>query len=216
MAARLPTDLGSEGGRMPYRLALVVATLLAGTRPGLAQTHWDIDPAHTTVQFSVRHLMISNVRGEFRNVGGSVRAPDADLARSTVEATIDASSIDTREARRDEHLRSPDFLDVARYPTITFKSKKIESAGDRRWKVTGDLTLHGVTREVVLDVEGPTAEVKDMQGKLRAGAHATAEIDRRDFDIVWNKPLEAGGLTVGNAVAISIDVEGIKATPSGG
>ena len=202
---------------MWYRfLVFVVAALLAGTRPGLAQTRWEIDPAHTSVRFSIRHLMFSHVRGAFRKVEVSIRSDDLDLARSTVEATIDASSIDTREARRDEHLRGPDFLDVARYPTITFKSKKIEPAGDRRWKVTGELTLHGVTREVVLNVEGPTAEVSDTQGKLRTSARATVEIDRRDFDIVWNKPLEAGGLTVGNAVAISIDVEGIKVSPSAG
>ena len=183
---------------------------LALAMPALGETVWEIDPAHTGVQFSIRHLTISNVRGQFTKVAGTVRGDEKDPAHAQVEATIDTASIDTREPKRDEHLRSADFLDVANYPTMTFKSKTIEKAGDGRYKVTGDLALHGVTREVVLDVEGPTPPMTDPRGNVRAGAQATAKIDRRDFVIVWNKALEGGGLTVGNEVSITIDVEGVK------
>jgi polyisoprenoid-binding protein YceI len=189
---------------------LAVLALAAAAVPARAETIWQIDPVHSGVQFSIRHLMISNVRGEFTKVQGTARADEKDVTGSVIEATIDAASIDTREPKRDEHLRSADFLDVARHPTITFRSKKIEPAGDKRWKVTGDLTLHGVTKEVVLDVEGPTPEIRDPQGKTRAGAHAIAKIDRRDFGITWSKALEGGGLVVGNEVAITIDVEAVK------
>ena len=191
------------------RTVLVLGLLVLAASAG-AQTVWEIDPAHSSVQFSIRHMMISNVRGEFAKVAGTVHADDKDVTRSTVEATIDAASIDTREAKRDEHLRSPDFLDVARFPTMTFKSKKIEKAGEGRYKVTGDLTLHGVTREVVLDVEGPTAPMKDPRGSVRAGAQATTKINRKDFGITWNKALDGGGVVVGEDVAVTIDVEGVK------
>jgi len=191
-------------------VVIAAAALLALTSPGWAQTTWEIDPVHSSVQFSVRHMMISNVRGEFAKVAGTVQTDDQDLTRSKVTATIDAASIDTREAKRDEHLRSPDFLDVARYSTITFTSKKITKAGDNRWKVTGDLTLHGQTREVVLDVESAGTTAKDMMGNTRSGAHATATINRKDFGIVWNKALDGGGIMVGEEISITIDVEGVK------
>ena len=189
---------------------LAMIGMLALAAPALAETVWDIDPAHTSVQFSIRHMMISNVRGEFTKVTGTVRGDQADPSRAQVEATIDTSSIDTREAKRDEHLKSPDFFDVAKYPTMTFKSKNIEKAGDHRYKVTGDLTLHGVTREVVLDVDGPSAPMTDPRGNLRAGAEATAKINRQDFGIKWSKALDGGGVMVGDEVAITIDVEGVK------
>ena len=188
----------------------VLVALLAGTVPALAESAWEIDPVHSSVQFSVRHMMVSNVRGEFTKVSGTVRADERDVTRSTIEATIDASSIDTREPKRDEHLRGPDFLDVAKYPTITFRSTKITKTGEGRYDVAGDLTLHGVTRPVVLAVEGPTAEVKDPRGAVRAGATATTRIDRREFGIAWSKALDGGGLVVGNEIAITIDVEGVK------
>ena len=184
--------------------------VIAMAAPAWGQTLWEIDPAHTSVQFGVRHMMVSSVRGEFRKLAGTVRADDQDPTRSVIEVTIDAASIDTRDPKRDEHLRSPDFLDVARFPAVTFRSKRIEKAGEGRHKVAGDITLHGVTREVVLDVEGPTAPVKDMMGLTRAGAHATAKIDRRDFGVAWSKVLEGGGLAVGNEVAITIDVEAVR------
>jgi polyisoprenoid-binding protein YceI len=189
-------------------LSLAVLGLLVPVTVVRAE-RWEIDPAHSSVQFSIRHMTVSNVRGEFGTVSGTVRA-DGAIPSASVEATIDAASIDTREAKRDEHLRSADFLDVARYPTITFRSTRIEPAGEGRWRMTGDLTLHGVTRPVVLDVEGPTAEVKDPRGLTRAGAHATAKIDRKDFGITWSKTLDGGGLVVGDEVAITIDVEGVK------
>lgn len=202
---------------MMLRRALTVAcaaAVLAG--PAAADTTWEIDPAHTSVQFAVRHMMVSTVRGAFGKVTGTVAADDKDLARSKVQATIDASTIDTRDAKRDEHLRSADFLDVARFPTITFVSKKIEPAGSGRWKMTGDLTLHGVTREVVLDVEAPGTSIKDFQGKTRSGARATTKINRKDFGVVWNKALDGGGIAVGDDLDIVIDVEGVQKTAATG
>ena len=188
----------------------VMIVMLAGAFPAWAESVWEIDPAHSSVQFSVRHMMVSNVRGAFTKVAGTVRGDEQDPAHATVEATIDTSSIDTREAKRDEHLRSPDFLDVAKYPTMTFRSKKIAKTGEGRYDVTGDLTLHGVTREVVLHVEGPSPAMKDPRGGLRAGASATARIDRRDFGITWSKALDGGGVVVGNDIDVTIDVEGVK------
>jgi len=179
--------------------------------PGAARAAtWDLDPAHTSVQFSVRHLMVSNVRGEFGKVSGTVEANESDPTRSRIEAEIDPASIDTRIEKRDNHLKSPDFLDVAKYPKITFVSTKIEPASAGRYKVSGDLTLHGVTKPVVLDVEGPTPEIKDPWGKTRAGAQATTKINRKDFGLTWNQALEAGGVAVGDEVTITIDVEATK------
>ena len=188
----------------------MVMFLLAAALPARAESVWEIDPAHSSVQFSVRHMMVSNVRGAFTKVAGTVRGDEQDPTLAGVEATIDTSSIDTREAKRDEHLRSPDFLDVAKYPTMTFRSKKITKVGDGRYDVTGDLTLHGVTREVVLHVEGPSPAMKDPRGGLRAGASATARISRRDFGITWSKALDGGGVVVGNDIDVTIDVEGVK------
>jgi polyisoprenoid-binding protein YceI len=186
----------------------VVALALAAPTSGRA-ANWELDPGHTSVQFSVRHLMVSNVRGEFGKVSGTVKVDDADVSKSTITATIDVASITTRNEKRDEHLRSPDFFDAAKYPTITFKSTKAEKTATG-WKLTGDLTMHGVTKPVTLDVEGPTPEIKDPWGNARAGAQATAKIDRQDFGISWNKALDAGGVTVGNEVSITIDVEAVK------
>lgn len=186
----------------------VVALALGMPLSGRTAT-WEIDPGHTSVQFSVRHLMVSNVRGEFGKVSGTVKVDDADVTKSVIEAVIDVASIDTHNAKRDEHLRSPDFFDAAKFPTITFKSTKAEKSASG-WKVTGDLTMHGVTKPVVLNVEGPTPEIKDPWSNTRAGAQATAKIDRQDFGISWNKALDAGGVTVGNEVSITIDVEAVK------
>ena len=186
-------------------LALMVAAPLAAS----ADT-WQIDPVHTTVEFTVRHMMISNVRGLFTKVAGTITAKDSDPASVKVEATIDISSIDTRSADRDADLKSANFLDVAKYPTMTFKSKKIEPAGTGKWKMVGDLTLHGVTKEVTLDVEGPTAPIKDPYGNTRAGGSATTKINRKDFGLTWSKALEAGGAVVGDEVTVSIDVEAVK------
>ena len=194
------------------RLVLSVVAVVGVALHTLAgATTWEIDPAHTSVGFGVRHLMVSTVRGEFTKVSGTAQADDKDYTKAKIEATIDAASINTRVEKRDAHLKSPDFFDVAKYPTMIFASKKIEKAGEGRWKVTGDLTLHGVTRPVTLDVEGPTPPVKDpMTGALRAGAHATARINRKDFGIMWNKNLDGGGVVVGEDVDITIDVEGVQ------
>ena len=185
---------------------LIIAAALALSAPALAAT-WQIDPAHSNVSFSVRHMMVSNVRGEFTKVSGSVEGDEKAPTQAVINATMDASSINTREEKRDTHLKSADFLDVAKYPTITFKSKRIEPSGTGQFKVTGDLTLHGVTREVVLDVSDVTPSIKDPMGKTRAGAHATTKVDRKDFGINWSKTMDGGGLLVGNDVDISIDVE---------
>ena len=184
---------------------------IAVALPVLAQADtWQIDPAHTNVEFTVRHMMISNVKGQFQKTSGTITANGNDPASAKIDATIDASSIDTRVDGRDAHLKSGDFLDVAKFPAITFKSTKVEAAGPGKWKVTGDLTLHGVTKPVVLDVEGAGAPIHDPMGNTRAGASATTTIKRRDFGLTWNKALEAGGVMVGDEVAISIDVEAIK------
>ena len=185
---------------------LLIAAAVALSAPALAAT-WQIDPAHSNVSFSVRHMMVSNVRGEFTKVSGTVDGDEKTPTQAVINATIDASSINTREAKRDDHLKSADFLDVAKYSTITFKSKKIEPSGTGQFKVTGDLTLHGVTREVVLDVSDVTPPIKDPMGKTRAGARASTKIDRKDFGINWSKTMDGGGLLVGNDVDISIDVE---------
>jgi len=176
-----------------------------------APATWDVDSAHTTSAFAVRHLVISTVRGEFGKTAGALTYDDKDVARSSVEATIDVTSIDTREPKRDEHLKSADFFDSARYPTITFKSTKVEKAGDGKLKVAGNLTLHGVTKPVVLDVTGPTAEVKDPWGNARRGFSATGKINRQEFGLTWSKAIEAGPV-VGDEVTILLDGELIKKT----
>jgi polyisoprenoid-binding protein YceI len=171
---------------------------------------WQIDPAHTNVEFTVRHMMISNVKGQFQKTSGTVTTNGNDPTSAKIDATIDASSVDTRVDKRDAHLKSPAFLDVDKFPTITFKSTKVEADGAGKWKVTGDLTLHGVTKPVVLEVEGTGAPINDPMGNTRAGASATTKIKRSDFGLTWNQPLEAGGVMVGDEVAISIDIEAIK------
>jgi polyisoprenoid-binding protein YceI len=173
-------------------------------------TQWQIDPAHSAAHFSVRHLMISNVRGEFTKLSGSAVLNPADPSKSTVEVTIQTGSINTREPQRDEHLRSADFLDVANYPTITFKSKRNEAVELEYFKLTGDLTIRGVTKEVTLDVEGPTPPVKDPWGNVRAGVTASTKINRKDFGLVWNALVEGGGVMVGDEVKITIEAELIQ------
>jgi polyisoprenoid-binding protein YceI len=187
----------------------VIAMIVA--LPVLAHADsWQIDPMHTSVEFTVRHMMISNVKGVFEKTSGTVTTSGNDPTSAKIDATIDASSLNTRVDRRDADLKSPNFLDVEKYPTITFKSTKVEAAGEGKWKVTGDLTLHGVTKSVVLDVESSGAPIKDPFGNTRAGASATTKINRKDFGLTYNKTLETGGVMVGDEVAISIDVEAIK------
>jgi polyisoprenoid-binding protein YceI len=189
----------------------VVALVLLPGLAAAAPSAFKIDASHSSVGFSVRHLVISQTRGQFTNVAGTVAIDDADLTKSTVEATIDVASIDTQVADRDAHLKSPDFFDVAKYPTITFKSTKVAKAGKGALKVTGDLTLHGVTKPVTLDVT-TTPEVKGMYGETRRGISATTKISRKDFGLTWNKVVEAGP-AVGDEVTIALDLEAVKDQP---
>jgi polyisoprenoid-binding protein YceI len=172
---------------------------------------YQIDPAHSSAQFSVRHMMITNVRGGFSSIKGTVVYDSENPGATTIEAVIDVSTIATLDTQRDAHLKSADFLDVDKYPTITFKSKKVEATGLGEAKVTGDLTIHGVTKEVVLNVDGPTAEGKDPWGNTRIGASATTKIKRSDFGLTWNAALETGGIMVGDDLKIDLEVQMIKA-----
>lgn len=193
------------------RLTSAVTALALLAVPELASAStWEIDGGHSAAQFSVRHLMVSNVRGEFGKVTGTVNLDDKDVTKSTVEATIDASTINTREEKRDQHLKSADFFDVAKFPSITFKSKRVAKAGGDNLKVTGDLTIHGVTKEIVLNVEGLAKPTKDPWGNTKSGATATTKISRKDFGLTWNKALETGGVVVGEDVNITIDIELLK------
>ncbi len=175
------------------------------------KTTYQIDPAHTSAQFSVRHMMITNVRGGFSRVQGTIVHDLDNPSQSSIEAIIDATTISTLDDQRDAHLKSPDFLHADKYPTIVFKSKKIEPAGEDEFKVTGDLTIHGVTKEVVLKVEGPSAEMKDPYGNMRIGASASTKIKRSDFGLTWNAVLETGGIAVGDELKIELEISAIKA-----
>src|SRR5215471_16633370 len=187
----------------------LAASLFTATLSVAQTTTWNIDPNHSTAQFTVRHLAISNVSGAFTKVTGSVQFNDKDITQSQVNAVIDASSIDTRQPDRDKDLRSPNFLDVEKYPTLEFKSKKIVNNGGKL-QLVGDLTLHGTTREVTLDVDGPTPELTDPWGNLRRGFSATTTINRKEYGVVWNNTLKTGEAVVGDNVKIQIDVEIVK------
>jgi len=182
--------------------ALAIALLL--TLPAAAQDTWQIDPMHTAAQFSVRHLGISTVRGAFTKVSGTILLDEANPAKDQIQATIEVASVDTRVEMRDNDLRSPNFFDAAKYPTITFTSKKVEPAGPGKLKITGDLTIHGVTKEAVLDVEGPTPAMKDPWGNPRRGASASTKVIRQDFGVSG-----APGI-VGDEITIFLDVEFFK------
>jgi polyisoprenoid-binding protein YceI len=191
-------------------IAAITAIIALALPLAASASTWTIDPDHTNVGFKVRHLMVSNVRGNFEKESGVIELNDQDITKSKVEVTIDTRSVNTNVQKRDDHLRSADFLNVAAYPTMSFVSKKVAKAGKDRLKVTGNLTLHGVTREVVLDVEGPSQESKDPWGNIRRGASASTTINRKDFGLVWNKALETGGVVVGDEVNITLEIEMIK------
>ena len=194
------------------RIIASISTILALALPVIASAStWNIDPDHSNIGFKVRHLMVSNVKGSFDKYSGTVDINDKDITKSKVEVTIDTNSINTNVQKRDEHLRSADFFDVAKFPTMTFVSKKVAKAGNDKLKVTGNLTLHGVTKEVVLDVEGPSKESKDPMGMIRSGATASTKINRKDFGLAWNKALETGGVAVGEEIIITLEIEMIKA-----
>ena len=172
---------------------------------------WNLDPAHSVAEFKVKHMMISNVKGHFGKVSGTLTLDELELANSRVETLIEAGSIETRDAQRDAHLKSADFFDVENFPTLSFKSTRISGVRHKQLFVEGDLTIRGVTHKVVFTVEGPTAPAKDPWGNTRIGASATTKINRKDFGLTWNTALETGGILVGDEVAINLDIEFVKA-----
>ncbi len=186
-------------------IATLSAAALALPAGALAST-WEFDPAHTTASFVVRHMMVSNVRGQFNAVSGKLDLDDKAAEKSKVELELDVASINTNQDKRDAHLKSPDFFDAAKFPKILFKSKSIKAAGKNRYLVTGDLTIKDKTKEVKVDVE-TSPEMKGPDGTVKRGAAATAKINRKDFGLTWNMPLEGGGVVVGDEVTINFDVE---------
>ncbi|HZR65699.1 MAG TPA: YceI family protein [Terriglobales bacterium] len=180
--------------------SLILALAVSITAVAETQT-WKIDPNHTASQFAVKHMGISTVRGVFEKTTGEVMFDPADPSKSSIDVTIDTNSVNTRVQMRDNDLRSPHFFDVAKFPTITFKSTHVEAAGSGKLKVTGDLTIHGVTKPVVLDVDGPSQEIKGPMGDLRVGANATTKIDRKDFGITADPGV------IGDEIQITLDVE---------
>lgn len=168
---------------------------------------YDIDSSHTRVGFGITHMMVSTVRGEFGTVSGKVEYDPANVGATKINAEIAVTSVDTREPKRDEHLRSPDFFDAAKFPTMTFKSKAVKNASATGFDVVGDLTMHGVTKEVTLHVDPISKEYKDPWGNLKAGTHATGTVNRKDFGMVYNSAIDGGGFILGDDVKIEIDVE---------
>lgn len=199
--------------RTLFSLAAATAFGMLFGAPAHAST-WELDGTHSAAQFSVRHMMISTVRGDFGKVAGTVNLDDKDLTKSSVDIAIDASTINTREPKRDEHLRSPEFFDVGKFPKITFKSTQITKQSEGKYAVAGDLTIHGVTKPVTLATE-LSPEVKDPWNNQRRGVTATTKISRKDFGLTWNKALEAGGVAVSDEVNITIDVELVKKADAG-
>ncbi|MDQ3264417.1 MAG: YceI family protein [Myxococcota bacterium] len=193
------------------RSTLVVAAVLASSA---FAGEWTLDPAHSAAQFSVKHMMVSTVRGEFQKVSGTVSVDEKDVTKSKVNVTIDPASINTRQEKRDEHLRSADFFDVAQFPTMTFASTKVQKGKGGKLKVTGDLTMHGVTKPVTLDVESLSKPIKNPWGQTVRGFSATGKLNRKDFGLNWNKGLEAGGVLVGDEISLQIDGELNEAAPA--
>jgi len=179
--------------------------------PQTSTTTWSIDPVHSVAEFKVKHMMISNVKGQFAKVTGVLTLDQSDLANSRVEASVEAASIETRDAQRDTHLRSADFFHVEKFPTLAFKSERLTLVRDGELAVEGDLTIRGVTRKALFSVEGPTPPAKDPWGNSRVAVSATTKINRRDFGLTWNAALETGGILVGDEVTITLDVQFVKA-----
>ena len=194
---------------MKKMIAYIIVAFTALTTTATAQT-WTVDPAHTSADFSIQHMAISHVTGSFSQVTGQLRFDKEGRHPESVDITIDVASIDTGEDQRDEHLKGPDFFDVKKYPTITYTSKNISPQGEGRYKVVGTLNMHGVNKTVTLAVEGLVTDEKDPWGNIRKGAHVTAEINRKDFGIVYNAVLESGSLMIGETVDIVINLEFIK------
>ncbi len=186
-------------------------TALATPQTATSTTTWNIDPVHSVAEFKVKHMMISNVKGQFTALQGTLTHSENSPTESHIEVTVDAASINTRDPQRDAHLKSADFFDVEKFPTLSFKSTRVSRVGDGELSVAGDLTMHGVTRPVVFAVEGPSAPAKDPWGNTRMGVSATTKINRKDFGLTWNAALETGGIMVGEEVTITLDIEFIKA-----
>jgi polyisoprenoid-binding protein YceI len=183
----------------------------AAVTPQTATTTWKIDPVHSVAEFKVKHLMISNVKGRFTSIAGVLTLDGSDATKSHVEATIETASINTHDAQRDGHLKSPDFFDAEKFPTMTFKSTGIRVVTPGELEVEGDLTIRDATHRVVFAVEGPTPPTKDPWGNTRAAVSATTKISRKEFGLTWNAPLEAGGFMVGDEVTITLDAQFVKA-----
>jgi polyisoprenoid-binding protein YceI len=199
-------------GNMLRRIATTIGIAAVFSLPAFAATStWQIDPAHSAAQFSVRHMAISTVRGSFSNVKGTLVLDETDISKSSVNVTIDVNTVDTREPDRDKDLKSDKFFDVEHFPTMIFKSKKVEQVSAGKLKVTGDLTIRGTTKQIVLDIDGPSAPVKDPWGNTRVAVNATTKINRQDYGVKWNATLDSGGVVVGDDVNITIDAELIKA-----
>ena len=184
-----------------------IATPVSATT---ASSTWNIDPAHSAAEFKVRHMMISNVKGKFSGLSGVLKLDESDHSRSTVEVSIPAASVSTVDEKLDAHLKNEDFFDVQKFPTITFQSTKIRSTGGRDYEVTGDLTIRGVTQTVTLNVADFSEPSKDPWGNLRIGLSGSTKVNRKNFGLVWNAPLEFGGVLVGDEVTITLDVQFIK------
>jgi polyisoprenoid-binding protein YceI len=176
-----------------------------------AVTAWKLDPAHTSVRFTIKHMMISNVPGTFGKISGTAKYDGKDLKNASVDASIDANSINTNDEHRDGHLKTADFFDVAKFPTITFKSTKVTPESNGNFKLLGSLTMHGVTKDVTLDCEKIAAPIKDQKGHLYSGTSATTTINRKDFGLTWNKALDNGGAMIGDDVKVNIEVELVEA-----
>ncbi|HZQ70404.1 MAG TPA: YceI family protein [Terriglobales bacterium] len=179
--------------------------------PQTSTTTWTIDPVHSVAEFKVKHMMISNVKGQFSKISGTLTRDESNPANSRVESTIDAASIETHDAQRDAHLKSADFLDVEKFPNLTFQSTRVTRVRDGELAVEGDLTIHGVTRSVVFTAEGPTPPAKDPWGNTRVAVSATTRISRKDFGLTWNAALETGGILVGDEVTITLEIQFVKA-----
>ena len=176
-----------------------------------ATTTWNIDPAHSAAEFKVKHMMISNVKGKFTGISGKLVLDESDSTRSTIDAEIPVATLSTQDDARDAHLKSADFFDAEKYPTLSFKSLSVRITGPGEHEVTGELTIHGVTKVVTFAVEGPSAPGKDPWGNTRIGLSATAKINRKEFGLGWNAALETGGVLVGEDIAITLDTQFIKA-----
>jgi polyisoprenoid-binding protein YceI len=193
-------------------LAAMGLCLLLSPSLRAQESSWRIDPSHSGAHFSVRHMMISTVRGEFTGITGSMKYDPKDPTRSSVEASIDCSTVNTGVAKRDAQLKTADFFDVPHYPVMTFKSRRAEKPGEGKLRVTGDLTINAITREVVLDVDGPNGPIRDPRGNEKIGVSASTQISRKAFGITWNEVMESGGIAVADEVSITLDLELIKNT----